>query len=273
MKLSKLHLYIRMLVHLMHNNNFVGTHDVQNILLINETDLNAIHIAVTFINNSRAIGALVVLIPDSHAGNTQTVDELQSTFSFVIPNPSGTTTFTSVHDEVPLGAYEVLVYDIEENGLLNVPSAMPAIISTVTTHGCATLVDSWTNKPMQVNIAADIYKTFLIINCTHVNEDKIQGCLVVLSSRFSPEQLHVHIQLRDSPFPLVYTVKPETRYTITAFAIKENSGILNSTINSMEVYVGMFLYHYHGIHSPKQVMKTSLVHGLLFYETLYAYRI
>ena len=30
-------------------------------------------------------------------------------------------------------------------------------------------------------------------------------------------------------------------YTITEFAIKD-SGILNFTVNSMEVYVGMFLY-------------------------------
>ena len=84
-----------------------------------------------------------------------------------------------------------------------------------------------------------------------------------MRSRFSPEQLHVQIQLRDSLFPLAYTVKPNIQYTITAFAIKKYSGILNSTINSMDVYVGMLLYHYYGIHSPKQVMMN--VHNYIWF--------
>ena len=206
----------------------------------------------TFINNSRAKGALVVLIPDSLTGNTLTVDELQSTFSFIIPNPSETATFTSesVHYEVPLGAYKVLAYDIEENGLLNIPNAIPAIVSTVTIYGRAIFADRKTIKPQEVNITANIFQHFLIINCTYVDVVNIQGCLVIFSSRLSPEQLNVQIQLRGSPFPLVYTVKPETRYAITAFAIKKDSGILNSTINSMTVYVGMFLYLHH-VYSPK----------------------
>ena len=219
--------------------DIAGTHDLQNITLINDRLLTA-----TFINNSRAKGAFVFLIRDQLAGNTPTVAELQSAFSFIIPNPLDATTSTSVHYEVPEGTYRILAYDIEQNGLLNVPSAVPAVVSTAFLHGYETFTGrkAVNVEPPEVNVTTNIFDHFLIINCTsYVNVTNIQGCLVIFSSRLSPEQLHVQIQLRDSLFPLVYSVKPGTRYTITAFAIKD-SGILNSTVNSMEVYVGMFLY-------------------------------
>ena len=241
MKSSKLHLHAWCT--LCYCYDLVGTHDIQNIIQTND------HLTATFATNSRAKGAFVVLMPDSLAGNTQTVDKLQSTFSFIISRPSERAT-TTVRFEVPLGTYKLLAYDIEENGLLNVPIAAPAIVSTAILHGHAILADRKGLEPQEVNITANIFERFLIINCTYVDGNDIHGCLVILSSRLSPEQVHVQIQLRDSLFPLVYSVKPEIRYTITTFAIKEDSGILNSTINSMEVYVGMFAHLHHGMYFP-----------------------
>lgn len=197
------------------------------------------HFALKLINNSKAKGALVILIPDSMEDG-ESATQLQSTVLFVIPKPFEIITFTSVHDNVILGTYKVLVYDIEENGLLNMPNAMPAIVSTVTTMERATFTNSKIIKPQDVNITVDTFKHFLTINCTYISgtDINIQGCLVIVFSILNPEQLHVQTQLRDSPYPLVYTVDPETKYTITAFAVKKGSGIINSTIHSMEINVG-----------------------------------
>lgn len=92
---------------------------------------------------------------DPLAGNTPTVDELQSAFSFVIPNPFDTTTSTLVHYEVPEGTYGILAY---QNGLLSVPSAVPAVVSTAFLHGYETFAGRKTVniEPQEVNVTTNI---------------------------------------------------------------------------------------------------------------------
>ena len=64
---------------------------------------------------------------------------------------------------MPEGTYRILAYDIEQNGLLSVPSAVPAVVSTVFLHGYETFAGRKTVnvEPQEVNM---LPQTFSIIS-------------------------------------------------------------------------------------------------------------
>lgn len=203
-----------------------------------------------FINNTKAEGALLILLPQDL--NYNVFEE--PTLSLIIPRNN--TNFT-ILTQVPFGMYRVFAYDIEESGLLTLPISTPAIATTTYVHGHSVSTKQDLIKKKEVNVTVEIIlQQFIKLSCTYDSMimSAVRGCMVSLSSRSDPESLRVQLQLRDSAYPLVYTVQPDTTYILTVFTIMEDTGIIHSSINSLQVHVGKFSYQ---TEFPKNIQVSS----------------
>ena len=208
----------------------LGTYDIQNVIL-SRSDHNVLQVTVNYINNTRAKGAFISLVPLSQGSM------LQQFLDYTLP-----ATVLTLSTRIPFGIYKVLTYDIEENGLLSVPVATPATVNTEAILGTSfTFNDAIieNNASQEVTLSTSIHHHTLKINCKYHRLSAVQGCMVIVRSRAHPENLTVKLQPRESMYPLEYYVdsKISIAYVVTVFAVGE-SGILNSSINTMELHVG-----------------------------------
>lgn len=96
---------------------FIGTHDVQDIAVSYVSRNNKVHIGVDFLSNTTAMGAFIILARLYPGDNIH----LNKSIYTVVPRQdnSSTAKLNVTIPNVPMGFYTVLVYDIEENGLLS----------------------------------------------------------------------------------------------------------------------------------------------------------
>ena len=186
---------------------------------------------VSYINNTRAKGVFVSLVPLSQSSI------LHQFLDYTLP-----VTVLMLSTRVPLGIYKVLAYDIEEDGLLPMPVATPAIVDTVAILGTSFVLDDVATEnyaSQDVTLSTRVLSHTLQINCNYHKLSDAQGCMVAVRSRAQPEDLTVKLQPRQSLYPLEYYVHPKISdvYVITVFAVGEG-GILNSSISTMELNVG-----------------------------------
>ena len=198
-------------------------------------DHNILQVNVNYINNTRAKGAFISLVPISHSN--QLLD--QQFLDYILP-----ATALMLSTMVPLGIYKILSYDIEEDGLLSMPKATPATVNTVAVLGTSftfndIVMENNTNVEVLVTASTSILHHTLKINCKYNKLSDARGCMVIVRSRAQPENLTVKLQSRESVYPLEYYVDSEVSitYLITVFAMGDN-GILNSSINTMEILIG-----------------------------------
>ena len=208
-----------------HTHTFAGTHDIQSIV-VSGSDQNSVYLKVNYVNGTKAKGAFVSLLSMSRSQ--------KPSFSLVIPYSQMSMQLTAV----PAGAYRVLAYDIEKEGHLMTPIAKPAIVSTVAVLGSSTL-DDVQDVNTEITAIVHLSQLMLTATCGYGVGSPADGCMIVVRSREHPENLAVHIQQRESPNPLVYNVGTKTSYTVTVLSIM-NDSILNSTVSSVEVFVGIY---------------------------------
>ena len=151
---------------------------------------------------------------------------------------------TVIIPRVPIGVYTVLVYDIESEGHLMLPTASPAIISSVVVLGTLSFDDDDQNGVTKINTAIDLILLTLTVHCVNAREFVNGSCIVILSSQKYPNDLVVKVQQRESSNPLVYKVEPETNYTITVYTVSSN-GVANSSVKSTSVFIGMLMFKIH----------------------------
>ena len=210
----------------------IGTYDIQD-AIVSETDHNILQVTVNYINNTGAKGAFISLVPLSQSSM------LHRFLDYVLP-----VTASMLSTRVPLGIYKIFTYDIEEDGLLPMPVATPATVNTIAILGTSFTFDDVaveTNRSQEVTLSTSVLHHTLKINCKYNKLSDAQGCMVIVRSKAQPENLTVKFQPRESAYmyPLEYYVYSEisTAYVVTVFTVGE-SGILNSSINSMEIHVG-----------------------------------
>lgn len=216
------------------NNMCTGTYDIQSVHFRIDQSENLLQLMIHYTNNTRAKGAFLTLIPVSHS--------ITLYHNYVSPRNNNITSISTLSTRVPFGIYKILAYDIEEDGLLPMPVATPAIVETVAILGTSftsndIATENSTNK--DITLSTNILSHTLQINCNYHKLSDAQGCMVVVRSKAQPEDLTVKLQPRQSLYPLEYYVHPKISsvYVITAFAVGE-SGILNSSISTMELNVG-----------------------------------
>lgn len=195
---------------------------------------------MNYVNDTKAKGAFVTFWPILLARGGL---NLQIPITKIFPYGKDST----VIEEVPYGVYFVAVYDVESDGYLMMPIAKPAFTSTVVILGQLTIEDTQSGfqndeaQYLEINAAVDFSDLTLTIVCNIsdqiINADSF---LVALRSLDDPENLMVKVQKKTFSKPLVYDVNPQTNYTVTVFTVN-NSSVLNSTIRSMEIYVGKFV--------------------------------
>lgn len=165
--------------------------------------------------------------------------KLQTDISRIIPYSQSTTVLSNV----PFGVYRVLAYDIESEGHLMMPTAIPATINSVVVLGTLPVGNDHTNdlRTKQINTILDVSLHFLTltVNCEFPEEYLGDSCVVLLSSEANPSILTVKVQQRKSSKPLVYSIELKTNYTITVFTLN-HYGITNSTVSSKAVFIGKF---------------------------------
>ena len=198
--------------------------------------MNTVHLEVSYIKNTKAKGAFVLIIPV-----LQNVNDVQTS---IVPFYQH---FGAVKIKVPFGAHRVQVYDIEKEGHLMMPTANPAIVSRVVVLGSFTVIDKSTDEHCQLEIYTEVDTSDLTlrVDCIHDAMSTAESCTVIVRSSKNPDVLVVKVQQREASKSLVYDdIEPETNYTITVFSVN-NDGVPNSTICSMvvnvpEIILGMF---------------------------------
>ena len=215
----------------MHGNH-LGTYDIQTVNMISGQEQNSLRFRLSYIKGSKAQGALISIVPIFETSTLLPISK-------IIPYSSK----DIVVSEIPAGVYKVLIYDIEEDGLLAMPFVEPAIIRTAVVPE-STVVPSTTlpskGMPSTLSIVYIVSNLLLKIRCIYTGTLNFatDNCLVILRLNQHPERLNVRLHPINSPYPLEYNVEAEARYTITVFTVSRNS-ILNSTIMSVQVLIGM----------------------------------
>lgn len=203
-----------------------GTHDIQSVI-VTGSDHNTIHVRVNYINNTNAQGAFISIVPLLQS-DTLNIAPISAVIHF--------RQNTTVLNRIPFGIYKVMAYDIEEDGLLTMPTAESAVINTVVVLGSLTH-DRNSVKEKEVNITTDISHSTLNVNCIYDGKSAADSCMVIVWSNECPDNLNVQVQPRESSSPLLYHVEDEMKYSLIVLTVNQN-GILNSTIITREILVG-----------------------------------
>lgn len=203
-------------------------------MVVSDLKNNSLNFVVRYINNTKAKGALITLTPIQVKSMDYT--KMMSYRSWTIPVEEMNTTIF----KVTTGIYKVLAYDIEHNGLLALPTATPAITSTVLVTGSLLGGINVAVNCRMMNVTTQILPPLLHINCSFNKPfpGQWQGCMVALQSDKYSDTLSTTFRLKGSSTPLVYLIEGERSYTLTVFAMRENS-IINQCNSKVELYVGM----------------------------------
>lgn len=188
---------------------------------------NTINLQVSFVKHSEAMGAFIILFP--------AFSQVNDVRMLIIPCEQSFTLLTNV----PFGLYRVYAYDIDRKGNLMMPIARPALVRLVVVSGSPTFplnIESY--DPIDIAAEVDASHRLLRVNCTYDSELTADSFMVILRSSKYPDILRVKLLQIEISKSLVYSVEEDTKYTITIFTIN-NESILNSSISSIDVYVGM----------------------------------
>lgn len=190
---------------------------------------------MNYVNGTSAKGAFITFLPimpkEGH------ISKYQVPFSVIVPYNQKSKEISSI----PCGIYEVLAYDVESNGYLEMPMANPATYTTIVVLGSSSNEDNSSyESDIEIHTVIDLMELTLKVFCIFEQRSRAESCMVTLRSKELPSYLMVKSQQRGSSKPLVYSVEAQKNYTINVFAIDEDN-IQNSTTQSTAVFVGMFV--------------------------------